>query len=277
DGRQITFTMKVQDRQAHKRIAEKSYMYLLYLEITGRQEKDIKFEIVASVTSGAAGRLRIGKRGVFFTIDGREWDAEIVDIAENPISIWESVKAPFQQFKGFIRKQIDKFTKAPQAKLEKGLAAPGASGAARDLLLGGGIAIAALGSSFAYITKALSQVKPTHILVALAGITAVVLLPGIIIGIVKIRKRDMSVLLEAAGWAVNVHMRLNAALGRLFTRVPYLPKGTRKERRDVVAQFVKEIGHTPLRSKKLSIVVLIILLIALVQKIFPLKPSLTNL
>ena len=263
DGRQITFTMKVKDRQAHKRIAEKSYMYLLYLEITGRQEKDIKFEIVASVTSGAAGRLRIGKRGVFFTIDGREWDAQILDIAENPISIWESVKAPFQQFKGFIRKQIDKFTKAPQAKLEKGLAAPGASGAARDLLLGGGIAIAALGSSFAYITKALSQVKPTHILVALVGIVAVVLLPGIIMGFIKIRKRDMSVLLEAAGWAVNVHMRLNAALGRLFTRVPYLPKGTRKERRDVVAQFVKEIGDVPLRSSKLSIVVLIILLIAL--------------
>jgi hypothetical protein len=263
DGRQITFTMKVQDRQAHKKIAEKSCMYLLYIEVTGRQDKDINFEIVAAVTSGTAGRLRLGKRGIFFTVDGREWDAKIVDIVENPISIWESVRAPFQQFTSFIRNQIDKFTKSREGKLEKSFATPSASGMTRDLLLGGGIAIAALGSSFAYITKSLSQVKPTHILVALVGIAAVVLLPGIIVGLIKIRKRDMSVLLEASGWAVNVHMRLSATLGRLFTHAPNLPKDVRKERRDIVAQFVKDLSYTPLRLRRLSVVVLIILLIVL--------------
>ena len=263
DGRQITFTMKVQDRQAHKKIAEKSCMYLLYVEVTGRQDKDIKFEIVAAVTSGISSGLRLGKRGIFFTVDGREWDAKIVDIVENPISIYESVRAPFQQFTSFIREQIDKFTKSHQGKLEKSFTAPSASGMTRDLLLGGGIAIAALGSSFAYVTKALSQVKPTHILVALVGIALVILLPGIIAGFIKIRKRNMGALLEASGWAVNAHMRLSATLGRLFTHVPNLPKDARRERKDIVAQFVKEFGYSTLRSKKLSIVVLIILLIVL--------------
>ncbi|MFH1504963.1 MAG: hypothetical protein ABIH08_06235 [Candidatus Omnitrophota bacterium] len=263
DGRQITFTMKVQDRQAHKKIAEKSCMYLLYVDVTGRQDRDAKFEIVAAVTSGISGGLRLGKRGIFFTVDGQEWDAQIVDIVENPISIYESVKAPFQQITGFIRKQIDKFTKFSEGSLEKGFTAPSTSGMTRDLLLGGGIAIAALGSSFAYGAKALSQVKPAHILTALAGISAVILLPGIIAGFIKIRKRDMSVLLEASGWAINAHMRLSATLGRLFTHVPNLPKDTRKERRDVITQLVKEFGYTSLRSKKLSIVVLIILLIIL--------------
>ncbi|MCQ9207331.1 MAG: hypothetical protein NG740_05610, partial [Omnitrophica bacterium] len=263
DGRQITFTMKIQDRQAHKKIAENSCMYLLYIEVTGRRDKDIKFEVVAAVTFGTAGRLRLGKRGIFFTIDGREWDAQIVDIMENPISIGESVRAPFRQITSFVRKQVDKFTKSREGKLEKSFTAPSASGMTRDLLLGGGIAIAALGTSFAYITKALSQVKPTHILVALAGITAIILLPGIIMGFIKIRKRDMSVLLEASGWAVNVHMRLSATLGRLFTHVPNLPKDARKESRDVVAQFVKDFGYTPLRSMRMPIVVLIILLMML--------------
>ncbi|MEA3490225.1 MAG: hypothetical protein U9R44_07840 [Candidatus Omnitrophota bacterium] len=263
DGRRITFTIKVQDRQAHKNIAEKSCIYLLYVEVTGRQDKDVKFEIVAAVTSGTAGRLRIGKRGIFFTVDDREWDAEIVDIVENPISIYESVRAPFRQFTSFMRKQIDKFTKSREGKLEKSFTTPSASGMTRDLLLGGGIAIAALGTSFAYVTRALSQVKPAHILVALGGIAVIILLPGIIAGFVKVRKRDMSVLLEASGWAVNVHMRLSATLGRLFTHVPYLPEDARKERRDVIAQFVKERGYTPLRSRRLSIAVLIILLIAL--------------
>jgi len=263
DGRQITFTMRVQDRQAHKKIAEKSYMYLLYVDITGRQEENSKFEIVAVVTSGTAGRLRIGKRGIFFSIDGKEWDAQIVDIIENPISHWESVKAPFQQFTGFIKKQMDKFTKSRQTKVEASFAAPSASGMSRDLLLGGGIAIAALGSSFAYITKALSQVKPSHILITLVGLAVLILMPGMIMGFLKIRKRNMSVLLEALGWAVNVHMRLNNSLGKLFTHTPHLPKDAHKERKDVVEQFLKEFGNTPVRSRWLSIVVLIILLIAL--------------
>ena len=263
DGREMTFSMRVQDRQAHKKIAENSFMYLLYLEVTGHQEKDIKFEIVTAVTSGSAGGLRIGKRGIFFTIDGREWDAEVVDIVENPISPWESVKAPFKQFTGFIRKQIDKFSKSSQAKLETSVAVPSASGTTRDLLLGGGIAIAALGSAFAYITKALSQIKAVHILGMLVGLAAFILLPGMIIGFAKIRKRDMSVLLEASAWAVNVHMRLNATLGRLFTHIPRLPEGARKERRDVVVQFVKEFGYSSLRSRRLAIVVLITILIVL--------------
>ncbi len=263
DGREMTFTMRVQDRPAHKKIAENSCMYLLYLEVTGRQDKDIKFEIVTAVTSGSAGGLRIGKRGIFFTIDGREWDAQVVDIVENPISIWESVKAPFKQFTGFIKKQIDKFSKSRQTKLETSVTAPSASGATRDLLLGGGIAIAALGSALAYITKALSQVKAVHILGMLVGLAAFILLPGMIMGFAKIRKRDMSVLLEASAWAVNVQMRLNATLGRLFTHIPRLPEGARKERRDALAQFVREQGFSSLRSRKLTIVVLIAILIAL--------------
>ncbi len=263
DGKEMAFTIKVHDRQAHKKIAEKSAMYLLYVEVTGRQDKDIKFEIVTAVTSGTARGLRIGKRGIFFTVDGREWDAEVVDVVENPIGIYESVEAPFKQFTSFIRRQIDKFTKSGQGKLEKSFTAPSASGMTRDLLLGGGIAVAALGSSFAYVTKALSQVKPVHILAALGGISAVVLLPGIIAGFIRIRKRDMSVLLEASGWAVNARMRMNAVLGRLFTHLPNLPKDARKERRDIVIKFVKDFGYAPLRSRKVAITILIILLIVL--------------
>jgi len=260
EGKEITFTMKVQDRQAHKSIAERSYMYLLYVEITGRRDQDIKFEIMASVTSGNANGLSVGKRGIFFTLDGREWDAEVVDIIVNPISPWESVKAPFQNFVDFVKKQIEKFTQSPQDKLDKSLASSDAAGAIRNLLLVGGVTIAALGSAFAYITKALSQVRINHILIALLGVAAVIVLPGIIAGFSKIRKRNMSVLLEASGWAVNAHMRLNASLGRLFTHIPQLPKGSYKERKDVVAQFVKQFGYTPRNSKILTTLVLIIVL-----------------
>jgi len=250
DERQITFTMGVQDRQAHKKISQRSSMYLLYVEVTGRQDKDIKFEIVAPVTSGSSEGLCVGKRGIFFTVDGREWDAEVVDIVVNPISVWESVKAPFQKFADFVRKQIEKITKSSEEKAVSMASSASASGTARDLMLGGGLAIAALGSSFAYITQALSEVKPVQVLVALLGLAMVVLLPSIFAGFVKIRRRDMSGLLEASGWAVNVHMRLNMTMGRLFTHTPHLPKDAHKERRDIIGKFVKELGDNTSQSMR---------------------------
>jgi len=263
DERQLTFTMGVRDRQAHKKISQRSSMYLLYVEVTGRQDKDIKFEIVAPVTSGSSEGLCVGKRGIFFTVDGREWDAEVVDIVVNPISVWESVKAPFQKIADFVREQIEKMTESSEKKAVSMASSASASGTARDLMLGGGLAIAALGSSFAYITKALSEVKPIQVLVALLGLAMVVLLPSIFAGFVKIRKRDMSGLLEASGWAVNVHMRLNMTMGRLFTHTPHLPKDARKERRDIIGKFVKELGYNTSQSMKPATFILVFILLLL--------------
>jgi len=263
DERQITFTMGVRDRQAHKKISQRSSLYLLYVEVTGRQDKDIKFEIVAPVTSGSSEGLCVGKRGIFFTVDGREWDAEVVDIVVNPISVWESVKAPFQKIVDFVREQIEKMTKSSDEKAVSMASSASASGTARDLMLGGGLAIAALGSSFAYITKALSEVKPVQVLVALLGLAMVVLLPSIFAGFVKIRKRNMGGLLEASGWAVNVHMRLNMKMGRLFTHTPHLPKDARKERRDIVGKFVKELGYNTSQSMRPTTFILVFILLLL--------------
>ena len=262
DERQITFTMGVRDRQAHKKISQRSLMYLLYVEVTGRQDKDIKFEIVAPVTSGGSEGLCVGKRGIFFTVDGREWDAVVVDIVVNPISVWESVKAPFQKFADFVRKQIENMTQSTEEKAVS-MASSSASGTARDLMLGGGLAIAALGSSFAYITQALSEVRPVQVLMALLGLAMVILLPSIIAGFVKVRKRDMSGLLEASGWAVNVHMRLNMTMGRLFTHTPHLPKEAHKERRDIIGKFVKELGHDTSRSMRPTTFILVFIFLLL--------------
>lgn len=262
DGRIVTFTLRIQDREAHKKIAKNSCMYLLYLEIIGHHNQDSKFEIVAAVTSGTADGLHIGKTGIFFTIDGKEWDARVIDILVNPISPWESVKAPFLKIKEFITKQTEKFNKQRETKLETSLTSANPSNMMRDLLLGGGIAIAALGSAFAYITKALSQVKILHFLGVIGGIVAIILIPSMIMGFAKIRKRDISVILEAAGFSVNLHMRLNAIMGKLFTHTSRLPKGSRKQRKDMLVKFVKKFGYHSFRSKKIIIILLMIIFIA---------------
>jgi len=261
DGRELTFTMKVEDRQGHKTVAQSSFMYLLYVQVTGKEDKSDRFEVVAAVTAGDAAGLRVGKRGIFFTTDGREWDAEVVDIVQNPVSLWEFLKAPFQQVSNFVKKQIERFSKGQQAKLETGLAAPTPTAATRDILLGGSIAIAALGSAFAYVTKALSEVKLYHILYVLLGIGAVAFVPAFILGFMKLRKRDMTAIIEASGWAINLRMKMTRSLGRLFTRRPGLPKGARKESRDLLPQFVQQFRDRSFSARRTALAALIALIV----------------
>ncbi|MCH7682986.1 MAG: kinesin, partial [Gemmatimonadetes bacterium] len=59
----------------------------------------------------------------------------------------------------------------------------------------------------------------------------------------KLRKRDMSALLEACGWAVNFRMYMTRRLGHLFSHTPRLPEGARKERRDRVTLFLRQAGY----------------------------------
>ncbi len=238
DGREMTFSMKVKNRQEHKKISAKSFMFLVYLKITGKEKDITGFDVVVPVTSGFAGRISVGKRGVFFTVDGKEWDAEVVDVLVNPISIWESVLVPFQKISEFFKEQVEKFNKSSQTKLEGSLGTATPSGTARDLLLGGGVAVAALGSSLAYITKAVSGVRASHVLITIGSLVLFLFLPGLIMGILRIKKRDMSIMLEASGWAVNVEMRINRIMGSLFTNRPALPMGSYTEKFDTAGKFL---------------------------------------
>ncbi|MDA3872934.1 MAG: hypothetical protein PF795_03120, partial [Kiritimatiellae bacterium] len=93
-----------------------------------------------------------------------------------------------------------------------------------------GIAIAALGSSFAFITKIFSDIQPLGIVKGLAIAILAVLIPSSIIAWLRLSRRDMSVLLEGANWAVNSRMRLNRAQCRSFTRKPRYPEDSHFQR-----------------------------------------------
>ncbi len=200
--------------------------------------------------------MRVGKRGVFFTNDGCEWDAQVFEIVSHPISLWESIKAPFKKVQEFIAKQVEKLSKSQQAKLETSLSGSSPSGWTRDLLLGGGVALAVLGSALAYITTALSQVQVGQVLLVLLGIVMIAVVPSIIIGIIRLRKRDLTAILEACGWAVNIRMRLTGSLGCLFTRTPRFPRDAVKVRKDMVKKFTGQFGYSLINWKRVLIITL---------------------
>jgi len=283
DGREFTFTMKVQSRSEHKKIAQTSKMFLVYAEITGSENQQHNFEIVAALTSGDQGAIEIGKRGIFYDLRGKEWDARVVDLVRNPISLTEAIKAPFLKAKKLLTEKVELFagskagslekaTTEMVTKIEKGQSldqlarspaspTPAVSSLGiRDLLLGGGIAFAAVGSSLVYLIGTLSQISLLKAGVVFMSIVAVVIFFSAFLGWNTLRKRDMTPLLEACGWAVNLRMYLTGRLGYLFSHMPHLPDGARKEHRDLVNIFLQKTGHGSVRRRRIGLVCLVSIL-----------------
>jgi hypothetical protein len=273
DGRRLDFCLKVANRAAHKPVASESLCFLVYAKISAKEGGPVAYEVVAPVTGGEKGRLRVGKRGIFLDNDNKEWDAELVEIVENPISVKEAALAPFRRASKFVGDKIEEWVGSQAASQDAALqastaqavtaaqaradaaaagrpaaagapaaaapaaAAPAAAAPAREglnpntLILGGGVALAGLGAVFASLFSALTSVRGW---LGISGLVLSVLAVSALAGWLKLRRRDMSLLLEASGWAVNLQMKITRRVAPLFAYTPALPKDALIDRTDVL-------------------------------------------
>ena len=95
----------------------------------------------------------------------------------------------------------------------------------QTLLIGGSVAFAAIGSSLVFIASTLAAINPLSLVVGLGTILAGLMAVSGVIGWMRLRRRDLSTLLEASGWALNGRMHMTFALGDQFTQRPNLPSG----------------------------------------------------
>ncbi len=242
DGRRFNFAVRVGNRAEHVNVAKTSSLCVLYATVMPKDGRPA-YEISVPVTSGSKGNLCLGKRGVFYDVEGRENDARILDIIENPISFWEALLSPFKRIGKLLSGKIEAWTTAAGTKLETTTStaftqvgqprpgtstapAPAGSGAA-GMLMGAGVATAALGSATAYIAKTLAETSWLAILTGVLGAVLLVLIPTGIIAFFKLRRRDLSAILEGSGWAINARMRLTSRQGRFFTQRPKYPAGSK--------------------------------------------------
>ncbi|NIA06721.1 MAG: hypothetical protein GWP14_03635 [Actinobacteria bacterium] len=234
DGRRFNLTVKAVNRAEHSKIAKASNMYVLYVEIVPK-DTDQKYEVAVPVTWGTKGNLCVGKRGVFYDIGGNEADAKVVQIIENPISLGEALLNPFQRLGKMLTGKIESITAQADKKFDSQAAtvmnrtttATPAAGGTGGMLLGGGLAIAALGSALAYITKTLADTSWLAILVGVLVAVLLVMIPISLVAFIKLRKRNLSAILEGSGWAINARMRLTRKQGKGFTDRPSYPKGSK--------------------------------------------------
>ncbi len=254
DGRYFNLALQVEERGRHATVARNSGMYLMYMAVYERPGQT-KYEVAVPVTSGGRGNIVLGKHGIFVDLSGEEYDAEVIEIIENPVSFREAVGAPFRRLGRLISGKIEAATSEAQNNLDREFvghlsrteaqqpAATTSSGAAQQppkngsrflsrggLLLGGGVAIAAIGSALAYIVNTLARLQWYEILIGLAAAAGAVLFPVAILAVLKLKRRDISAIVEASGWAMNGRMRLTRALSGSLTVRPGYPKGSKGTR-----------------------------------------------
>ena len=241
DGRWFNLAIRIPDPAAHAAVAKNGGLYTMYLKIEPHDAAGETYTVVVPATAGTRGNLAVGKRGVFFDLQGRECDATVVSLVENPISLTEAILAPFQNIAKAVLGKIEGMGAAASSKIESaGTAAAGdaldgkkpEAPAAPAPAAGGGpaggmfmtisIAIAALGSAFAFLAKAVSEMSWQSRVVTLAVLLAVVFAPIVLAGVLKLLRQDLGPIIEGCGWAVNKSMRLTRRLRRQFTqRLPY--------------------------------------------------------
>ncbi len=233
DQRSFDLCLKVEAPDAHAAIATMGRVHLAYLACT-RIGCD-KLHIVAAVTQGDSDYLMPGRNGVFYDRRGRDWDATVVKIVENPISLGQAFWSPYKKLLRFIEEQVAKraadAATAVDSKLVGAAAATAhvdttAKNVPRKIDIGTvaaiGIAFGAIGTALATVYAALLGLGP-WLPVGLLAIMAAISIPSVVIAGLKLHQRSLGPLLEGCGWAINGRVKINIPLGNSLTQGRKVP------------------------------------------------------
>ncbi len=256
DQRSCELCLRVDDTAKHATMAALAGTYLAYCDCV-RKGSGEKVQIVAAFTDGDSDNLMVGRNGVFYDRKGRDWDATITKIIDNPISLRQAFWGPYKKFVRLIEEQIAKraaaadatsaakleaaATATAHADLAKPAAPPAPAGKKVDVgtVAALGVAFGAIGTFFAtvlgYLTGILAM-GPWAIVGALVALLALISGPSLIIAYLKLRKRNLGPLLDASGWAVNARAKINVPFGKSLTGVAKLPPGSVRDLRDPYAE-----------------------------------------
>jgi hypothetical protein len=225
--------------------------FLAYLDCV-RAATGEKTQIVAAFTAGDSDNLMVGRNGVFYDRQGRDWDATITKIVDNPISIRQAFWAPYKKFVRLLEEQVAKRAAAADAESHATLTTAAAGTAnvgnvkppeTKKIDVGTvaalGVAVGAIGTFVTalvgYATGVL-KLGPLATGGAFVGIICLISLPSVVLAYIKLRKRNLGPILDANGWAVNTRARINVPFGATLSSVARLPRGARRDTSDRYAE-----------------------------------------
>ena len=165
-----------------------------------------------------------------------DWDATIIKILDNPISIRQAFWRPYRKFAEFLENTINKFAADKDAKamndMTAGVTAKAEGGEAKTFDIGKfagifaalGLAFGGIVAALAVVAKTLGEFKFWQWVVLIAVILLIISGPAMIMAWLKLRKRNLSPILNANGWAVNAKALVNTRFGATLTSVADMPR-----------------------------------------------------
>jgi hypothetical protein len=240
DQRACSLCIRIDDPAAHMPLGSLGKVYIAYCNLS--RSSGEKMAIAACFTQGDGDYLMVGRNGLFYDRQGRDWDATITKIIDNPMSVRQAFWSPYKKFVRFIEEQIAKRAatadEAATAKLQ-GVAATTVDAAAagkppteRPKFEVGTVAAlgVGLGAISTMIGGALTGFLNLKWWMPL-GVLGMVLLisgPSMLIAWIKLRQRTLGPILEGTGWAINGRVKINIPLGAYLTEATEMPPGSKR-------------------------------------------------
>ncbi len=241
DGRSCDLCVRVDDPAAHAALAGLSRMFIAYCDL--RRPGGEAMKVAACFTLGDSDYLRPGRNGLFYDRRGRDWDATITRIVENPISIRQAFWSPYKKFVRMVEDQAARFAAAKEKEADARLAAAAAGttevataraapaptpvdvGKMVGIIAALGVGAGAVGTLFGGFVSGFLSLEPWWAkLVAVLGVVLAISGPATMLAWLKLRQRTLGPVLDANGWAINGRVRLNIPLGSILTATAVLPR-----------------------------------------------------
>ena len=232
--RACSLCFHVDDEGAHAALAEKSECCIVYAKLTRKGTSETR-QICAVITAGCTAPLYVGRNGVFYDRDGRDWDANVTKIVESQVSLREAFWAPWKKLGETVAAQVKKFIGDRQSAATDGVTKAADGSAAKDK--GGnaaaiassvaalGVGVGMMGAAFAGLIGLVAGLPWWKTALAVVAVILAVSLPSVILTWFKLRRRDLGAILNAGGWAANRPLHFSNGLASEFTRLATLPPG----------------------------------------------------
>ena len=240
DSRSTEFCVRI---DAPNPLAVMSKAYIAYCSCT--RAGCPPMNIAACFTQGDSDYLFVGRHGVFYDRAGRDWDAVITGIVDNPISIRQAFWSPYKKFLRMIEEQVAKRAAVAEAASNARLATAAEKTANADAFKGEppkkvevgavaaiGVAISGAVTAITLILGYVFALKFWQYPLVLVGLVLVISAPSMLIAWLKLRQRTLGPLLEGNGWAVNGRVKINIPFGTALTDVAVLPAGSHRSLED---------------------------------------------
>lgn len=242
DQRACTLCVRVSDIGKHNLQAGQSGMFLIYCDCESKKLGQ-NMQIVAAMTIGDIRNLKVGKNALFYDNAGNDWDAVVTKIIDNPISISQAFWSPYRKLGDWISNLINKsasekndkaFAEATAKIEENAKKTPEENNKVQafdiakfaGIFAAFGMAIGYIGAFFTSLGKGFGDLaeKGWYMpILAIIGLMLVISGPAMIMAWIKLRKRNLTPLLNANGWAINADAVVSVMFGTTLTQQAQFP------------------------------------------------------